>query len=219
MSDRAPSSPADAPRTAATRPTAGATARRVLHRVRRLLGAHAVGRGGETASVTRAATLCGLAVGVALAAADRARTQHAAAVDAALRAEAPRAAVAESLHARLMALDAAERASAALVARREDPLAPLAALSERLPVTASVTRVRATGGEWRIEGTAADADAVAPALAGDARFARVRPTAVGGAPSTDDPGSGQPFALAFRARPEAASPPAADAPGATGGRR
>lgn len=157
------------------------------------------------ASVTRAATLCGLAVGVALAAADRAHARRAAAVDGALRAELPRAAAAESLHRRLLALDAAERAADTLLARRRDPLVALAALGERLPVSASITRVRAERGEWRVEGLAADPGAVAPALAGDGRFARVRalPAEVRapiGLPAR------APFAVSFRVRDVTPSP-------------
>ena len=55
-----------------------------------------------------------------------------------------------------------------------DPLAVLAALSARLPRDATVLDLTAAGGEWRIEGRAANAAAVVPALDGDPRGAGPR---------------------------------------------
>jgi Tfp pilus assembly protein PilN len=157
------------------------------------------------ARLTRAAALCGLAAGLALAAADRQRARHAAAVERGLRAERPRAAAAESLYARLQALDAAARAAAALEARRADPLAVLEALGERLPAGAAVTALRQEGDAWTVDGTARDAAALVPALAADPRLAEVRALA----PSTRFAEGGvavETFSVAFRAAPAGGAP-------------
>jgi hypothetical protein len=157
------------------------------------------------ARLTRAAALCGLAAGLALVAADRQRARHATAVEQALRAERPRAAAAESLYARLHALDAAARAAAALEGRRADPLAVLDALGERLPAGAAVTALRQEGDAWTVDGTARDAAALVPALAADPRLAEVRALA----PSSRFAERGvavETFSIAFRAAPAGTTP-------------
>ena len=126
------------------------------------------------AAITRAGALCALAIGLALGAADRQRARTANALQRALRAELPGAEVAESLQARLAALDGAARATAALTTRRVDPLSVLATLGERLPPDAVVTALRLQGDDWTVEGTARDAAALVPALAADPRLADVR---------------------------------------------
>ncbi|MGZ8471435.1 MAG: PilN domain-containing protein, partial [Gemmatirosa sp.] len=159
--------------------------------------AHGVSRR-RAAAVTRAAALCGLAVGLALAAADRQRERRAMALERALRAELPRAAAAESLQARLTAFDDATRAAAVLAARRADPLAALGALGERLPEGATITALRMEGDAWTVEGTARDAAALVPRLAADARLVEVRALA----PSTRFVERGTPtetFSIAVRA--------------------
>jgi hypothetical protein len=159
--------------------------------------AHGVARR-RAAAVTRAAALCGLAVGLTLAAADRQRERRAMALERALRAELPRAAAAESLQARLAAFDDATRAGAELAERRADPLAVLGALGERLPEGAAITALRMEGDAWTVEGTARDAAALVPRFAGDQRLAEVRALA----PSTRFVERGTPtetFSIAFRA--------------------
>lgn len=151
----------------------------------------------RAASITRAAALCGLAVGVALAAADRQRERRASALDAALRAERPRAAAAESLQARLTATDASVRTAATVLARRAEPLVVLAAVGARLPDGSVVTGLRMDGDAWTVEGTARDAAALVPAFAADTRLADVRALA----PSNRYVERGTPvetFAVAFR---------------------
>jgi hypothetical protein len=159
--------------------------------------AHGVSRR-RAAAVTRAAALCGLAAGLALAAADRQRERRAIALERAIRAELPRAAAAESLRARLAAFDEAARTGAEVAARRVDPLAVLGALGERLPDGAAITALRMEGDAWTVDGTARDAAALVPRLAGDARLAEVRALA----PSTRYVERGTPtetFSIAFRA--------------------
>ena len=159
--------------------------------------AHGVSRR-RAAAVTRAAALCGLAVGLAIAAADRQRQRESDALARALRAELPRAAAAESLQARLAAFDAGTSAGAALLASRVDPLAVVAVLGERLPDGAMITALRLQGDAWTVEGTARDAAALVPQLAGDARLADVRALA----PSSRYVERGTPvetFSIAFRA--------------------
>ena len=148
--------------------------------------------------MTRAAALCGLAVGLAIAAADRQRQRQSDALERALRAELPRAAAAESLQARLTAFDEGARAGAELLARRADPLAVVAALGERLPEGAAITALRMQRDAWTVEGTARDAAALVPQLAGDPRLADVRALA----PSSRYVERGTPvetFSIAFRA--------------------
>lgn len=152
----------------------------------------------RAAAVTRAAALCGLAVGLTIAAADRQRARRATALERTLRVELPRAAAAESLQARLVAFDDGARAGGALAARRADPLAILGALGERLPEGAAITALRMQGDAWTVEGTAPDAAALVPRLAGDARLADVRALA----PSSRYVDRGtrvETFSIAFRA--------------------
>ncbi|MDF1506538.1 PilN domain-containing protein, partial [Roseisolibacter sp. H3M3-2] len=100
--------------------------------------------------------------------------------------------------ARLQALDASARASAALEARRADPLAVLEALGERLPDGAAVSALRQEGDAWTVDGTARDPAAVVDVLAAEPRLADVRAVA----PSTRFADGGVPvetFSIAFRA--------------------
>ena len=53
---------------------------------------------------------------------------------------------------------------------RQDPLAILAALSERLPADAVVVAIGADGDEWRLDGRTLNAARIVPALDGDRRF-------------------------------------------------
>ncbi|AHG91944.1 hypothetical protein J421_4407 [Gemmatirosa kalamazoonensis] len=161
----------------------------------RALGARRVRR------VATAAVVCGAALGLALASLDRARERRLAWVDAEIAAAAPRAAPAESLLARIGALDAAARGADALGAGSPSVPAVLAALGERLPADAAVQALRVRNDEWEISGTARAAAAIVPALDADPRLVDVRATA----PSSRTDGAGESagretFAVSFRAR-------------------
>ena len=66
--------------------------------------------------------------------------------------------------------DAAER----LAARRPDPLAAFAALTRRLPAGAFIRTIRATGGEWQVEGYAREAAPLVPLLESAPELEQVR---------------------------------------------
>jgi type IV pilus assembly PilN-like protein len=122
-----------------------------------------------------AAAACVAAVIFALWAFDRSRARLLQRIDSAVAAAVPRAEPALALQTRLAAL---EREAATLSARpsvgSRDPLRVLAALTERLPRDATVLTLRATGDDWTVDGTAADAAAILPLLDRDERFENVR---------------------------------------------
>ena len=87
-------------------------------------------------------------------------------------------------------------------ASSNDVVQTLAALSELLPRSIVVTRLRMTGDEWQASGRArgGEAAAIVPALGRDARFTDVRMTS----PSTrfrEDAQEFESFSVAFRVRP------------------
>ena len=121
-----------------------------------------------------AAAACLLAVGFALWALDRSRDDVLARLVAEQQSLETRAAPAAALQAQLVALDREESVAGSVTAARMDPLRVIAALGERLPRDVTVLNARAIGDEWRIDGTAANAAAILPALDGDPRFADAR---------------------------------------------
>ena len=151
-------------------------------------------------SLAAAACIAALAIGVWAADRSRERTLHAIR-DAAARIE-PLAAQAIAQRDALEALDRESVMITAVSARRPDPLRVLAALSERLPAGATVLSLRASGEQWQIDGRAADAAAILPALDGDARFEDVRFLSA----STrfrEGARTWETFNIAFRVRPAA----------------
>jgi Tfp pilus assembly protein PilN len=167
----------------------GASQRRIIdrRRVRRLMGA---------------AAACSIAVGFALWALDRSRDDVLARLTAEQRALESRAAPAAAMQAQLSALEQEEAVASAVSAARTDPLRVLAALGERLPRDVTVLNARAIGDEWRIDGTAANAAAILPALDGDPRFADARFLAAT-ARYREGGKTYESFSLAFRAKPGA----------------
>lgn len=83
----------------------------------------------------------------------------------------PRAAAASEYQARLAQLDIE---SAATRVSRPGAVSVLAAITRRLPRDATVMSVRADGDEWQVDGTAAAADRIVPALDADPLFENVR---------------------------------------------
>jgi len=150
-----------------------------------------------------AAAACAAALLFALWSADHARERTLARTEAAVTRLADSAKTAVTLAARLTALDRELQAAGAATAGRGaalDPLATLAALSARLPRDATVLDLAATADGWRLDGRAANAAAVVPALDGDPHFADVHlagPTTR----FTEGRRAYESFSVAFRTRP------------------
>ena len=121
-----------------------------------------------------AAVFCVVALALALWSVDRARERWLERIEGQIAALEPRAAHAAELRDRIAGLDREASAIAELGRGRPDPLGVLAALGERLPRDATVLNARASGADWQIDGTAAEAAAIVPLLDRDARFQDVR---------------------------------------------
>ncbi|MBI4521870.1 MAG: PilN domain-containing protein, partial [Gemmatimonadetes bacterium] len=121
-----------------------------------------------------AAAMCAVALALGFWAVDQARERALGQIREELAAVAPQAQQAVELRARLTAIDHEATAIGELAQQRPNPLAVLAALSERLPAGATVLSVQANGYDWQIEGRARDAAAIVPLLDGDDRFEDVR---------------------------------------------
>ncbi|MGH7710444.1 MAG: PilN domain-containing protein [Gemmatimonadaceae bacterium] len=142
-----------------------------------------------------------VALVAALAALDYARSTYEARLDRAIVATERDAQPGLALRRRLAGLEREAqllRASAA----SNDAVVTLAALSELLPRSIVVTRLRMTGDEWQASGRArgGEAAAIVPALERDARFTDVRMTSA----STrfrEDAHEFESFSVAFRVRP------------------
>ena len=104
------------------------------------------------------------------------------------------------LRERLGAVDREATTIAELLERRLDPIAVLQALSERLPAGATVLNIEADADGWQIEGTALDAAAIVPVLAGDERFQDVRILSAS-TRFTEGNRTLETFSLGFRVRP------------------
>jgi Tfp pilus assembly protein PilN len=146
------------------------------------------------------AVALGLALVGALFALDYARATYEARLDRAIAVAEQEAQPGLALRRRLAGLEREAqllRASATTT----DAAQALAALSELLPRSVVVTRLRMMGDEWQASGRArgGDAAAVVPALERDSRFSDVRMTS----PSTrfrEDAGEFESFSVAFRVR-------------------
>jgi len=79
-----------------------------------------------------------------------------------------------ALQAERDALDRRQVAVAALAAGRADPLVALAALGRRLPQDAWLRSIRASGGDWQVDGYARDAALLVPTLEAAPEFENVR---------------------------------------------
>jgi hypothetical protein len=156
----------------------------------------------RTRRLSGAAAACIIALGFGLWALDRSRDDVLARLVSEQAALEPRAAPAAGLQAQLAGLDREDAIRRDVSSTRADPLRVLAALGERLPRDVTVLNARAIGDEWRVDGTAANAAAILPALDGDARFADARFLA---ATSRFREGGKtyESFSLAFRAKPGA----------------
>jgi hypothetical protein len=156
----------------------------------------------RTRRATSAAAACAIALGFALWAVDRSRDDVLARLTAEQSALESRAGPAAALQAQIASLQQEETVSRAVSATRTDPLRVIAALGERLPRDVTVLNARAIGDEWRVDGTAANAAAILPALDGDPRFADAHFLA---ATSRYREGGKtyESFSLAFRAKPGA----------------
>ncbi len=117
---------------------------------------------------------CTLALLFFVTSVDRYRSHVQGAVNDEIAAVTPKAATAAGLQGRLAQMDLESSAARDVGAHRADPVMILAELSRRLPRDATVMSARADGDQWQIDGTAADAGALIPALAQDPRFDDVR---------------------------------------------
>jgi hypothetical protein len=130
-------------------------------------------RAERTRRTATAAAACAAALLFALWGADQARERTLARTEAAVARAADSARTARDLFGRLTALDRGLAAAQGAGRSALDPLAVLAALSARLPRDATVLNLTAAGDEWRIEGRAANAAAVVPALDRDPHLSDV----------------------------------------------
>ena len=115
-----------------------------------------------------------LALAFALAALDRSRTRVVEAEAAQLAALSAKAEGPASIRSRLAQLDLESAAAQSASSAHSDPVAILAAISRRLPHDAVVMSVRADGDEWQVDGTAAKAADIVPALDADPKLDNVR---------------------------------------------
>ncbi len=138
----------------------------------------------------------------ALAALDYARAAYEARLDRAIASAERDAQPGLALRRRLAGLEHEAQLLRSGAAASNDVVQTLAALSELLPRSIVVTRLRMTGDEWQASGRArgGEAAAIVPALERDARFTDVRMTS----PSTrfrEDRQEFESFSVAFRVRP------------------
>ncbi|HUQ48406.1 MAG TPA: PilN domain-containing protein [Gemmatimonadaceae bacterium] len=124
--------------------------------------------------VVRAAINLGLALAFALAAIDRSRTRVLEAGAAEIASLSAKAEGPAAIRARLAQLDLESQTALSAASAHSDPVAILAAISRRLPHDAVVMSVRADGDEWQVDGTAAKAANIVPALDADPRLDNVR---------------------------------------------
>lgn len=124
---------------------------------------------------------------------------------AALEAEAARLAVqarpALEAQARLSNMEVERAALSQSRAQRLDQGASLAAISHALPKDAVILSARATGDEWRLDGTAANAAALVPALDQTGAFENVRSLAASSR-FQDGARMRETFSIAFRVHPK-----------------
>lgn len=151
-------------------------------------------------SLATAGVALGIALVAALAALDYARAAYEARLDRAIVVAEQSAQPGLALRRRLAGLERESQLLRAASAST-DAAQTLAALSELLPRSVVVMRLRMTGEEWQISGRArgGDAAAVVPALERDNRFTDVRMTS----PSTrfrEDATEFESFSVAFRVR-------------------
>ncbi|MGQ0643107.1 MAG: PilN domain-containing protein [Gemmatimonadaceae bacterium] len=138
----------------------------------------------------------------ALAALDYSRSTYEARLDRAIVAAEGGAQPGLALRRRLAGLDREAQLLRASVPGSNDAVHTLAALSELLPRSVVVTRLRMTADAWQASGRArgGEAAAIVPALERDPRFTDVRMTS----PSTrfrEDAQEFESFSVAFRVRP------------------
>lgn len=149
---------------------------------------------------TASAVLGAIALVIALWLVDYSRVRKLAHIEGELAARQARALPALELRAQLSALDRESSAVVEQSRRRTDPLAVLAALSERLPVGAVVLNLQTKGDDWQIDGTARDAAAIVPILDKDPRFRDVRMLSASSRFQESDR-TYETFSIAFRVRP------------------
>jgi hypothetical protein len=127
-----------------------------------------------TRRLATSAALCALAMVLALWSADRQRQRVLDRVTADLATLTDRTSHAATL--RDLLADAAAEAAAirAVAGSRSDQLVLLGAISEVLPPDAVVSRLRTSGADWQIDGTAADAASLVALLDSSAVFEDVR---------------------------------------------
>lgn len=128
----------------------------------------------RVSAVARGSLNLVLALAFSVAALDRSRARLLDSAEREIAAVTPRAAAGASLQNRLAAMDIELAAAQNATGPRVNPVSVLAALSQRLPLGATVMSVRADGENWQIDGTARDAGSIIPALAADARFDNIR---------------------------------------------
>lgn len=151
-------------------------------------------------SLYTAAAALGLSLVAALAALDYARGTYEARLDRAIAVAEQSAQPGLALRRRLAGLEREAQLLRATTGAT-DAAQTLAAISELLPRSVLVMRLRMTGDEWQVSGRArgGDAAAVVPALERDSRFTDVRMTS----PSTrfrEDATEFESFSVAFRVR-------------------
>ena len=124
--------------------------------------------------VARASINVALALAFALAAIDRSRTRVVEAEAAELASLSAMAEGPAAIRTRLAQLDLESDAARSAGSAHSDPVAILAAISRRLPHDAVVMSIRADGDEWQVDGTAAKAANIVPALDADPKLDNVR---------------------------------------------
>ncbi len=120
------------------------------------------------------AVAAAIALGLALFSFDRARERYLGKLDARLTELAPEMEAAQRARVTLDNRRSANQLAQRIGATRADPLGIMSILSRALPRDAFVTALRFKGDEWEVDGTAAHANAIIPALDAEKQLENVR---------------------------------------------
>lgn len=131
-----------------------------------------IGRSRRRIAALAAAAL--IAVALAMFSYDRARERYLEKLDTRLAQLAPNADAAQRARASVVGRRSADQLVNQIRSTRADPLRVMSLLGRALPRDAFVTAVRFTGDEWEVDGTAAHASAIIPALDAEKELENVR---------------------------------------------
>ena len=115
-----------------------------------------------------------IALALSLFSYDRARERYLAKLETRLTQLAPDLEVAQRARGRVVIRRSADQLADQIKSTRADPLEIMSILGRALPSDAFVTALRFNGEEWEIDGTAAHASAIIPALDAEKRLENVR---------------------------------------------